>query len=155
MPEEFEKHSYFTQNLDLIFSSCDDLTWNSTLYYYKILNEVKPMHSVNSFTAVLRGYHDYRKYRKPVENIKLQCMYEPNNAFNRLAIKTVCQNGSTFGQLPREICRIKNFIWTWKHLCMLNWSLATTDVGLQFKGVWNLHALSNAKTFSNRNFSRA
>ena len=30
MPEEFEKHSYFTQKLDLNFSSCDDLTWNST-----------------------------------------------------------------------------------------------------------------------------
>ena len=45
------------------------------------------------FTAAVRGYHYYRKYWHPPEGQILDCHKEPNNPFDRFAIKVCeCQN---------------------------------------------------------------
>ena len=61
------------------------------------------------FPAAIRGYHFYRSFWRPVESEKLICMHELNNAFDRFAIKTVSQSGSTVGHLPMELSRVTKF----------------------------------------------
>ena len=55
------------------------------------------MESIYSFTAAVRRCHYHRKFWKPIENEKLNCLY------NRLVIKTVTSNGEIVGHLSREI----------------------------------------------------
>ena len=40
----------------------------------------------NLFTAAVRGFHYYRRFWQPKENEKLDCLYEPGNAFDRFAV---------------------------------------------------------------------
>ena len=57
----------------------------------------------HSFTAAVRGFHYYRRFWRPKENEKLDCLHEPGNAFDRFAIKTVNEKGEIVGHLPKEI----------------------------------------------------
>ena len=63
------------------------------------------------FTAVVRGYHYYRKYWNPEPEQVLNCYHERNNAFDRFAIK-VCEigNETPLGHLPMEISRTTKFL---------------------------------------------
>ena len=65
---------------------------------------------VFEFTAAVRGYHYYRRVWVPKEREELDCLYEPDKAFDVFAIKTVNQNGITTGHLPREISRTTIFL---------------------------------------------
>lgn len=64
---------------------------------------------VHTFTAAVRGFHYYRRFWKPKENEKLDCMHEPGNVFDRFAIKTVDERGETVGHLPKEISRVTKY----------------------------------------------
>ena len=62
------------------------------------------------FTAAVRGYHYYRKYWHPQEGQILDCHKEPNNPFDRFAIKVCeCQNDIAVGHLPKEMSRITKY----------------------------------------------
>lgn len=61
------------------------------------------MESIYSFTAAVRRFHYHRKFWKPIENEKLNCLYKDNNPYNRFVIKTVTSNGEIVGHLSREI----------------------------------------------------
>jgi len=66
-----------------------------------------------SFDTAVRGYHFYRKYWKPYLLQKLDCNHEPENAFDRFAIKMfIKENGKEkiVGHLPREISRPTKFL---------------------------------------------
>ena len=67
------------------------------------------MEEVRTFTAAVRGFHYYRRFRRPHENEQLDCVYEPDNVFDRFAIKTVANNGDTVGHLPKEISRVTKY----------------------------------------------
>ena len=67
------------------------------------------MENVQSFTAAVRGYHYYRRFWKPEEKQKLNCMHELNYLYDRFAIKLVTLNGETVGHLPKELSRITKF----------------------------------------------
>ena len=67
------------------------------------------MENVHSFTAAVRGYHYYRRFWKPEEKQKLNCMHELNNPYDRFTIKLVTLNGETVGHLPKELSRITKF----------------------------------------------
>ena len=67
------------------------------------------MENVHSFTAAVRGYHYYRRFWKPEEKQKLNCMHELNNPYDRFAIKLVTLNGETVGHLPKELPSINKF----------------------------------------------
>ena len=71
--------------------------------------EINEMENVYSFTAVVRGFHYYRKFWKPKENEKLDYSNEEHNQFDWFAIKTVTSDGMIVGHLPREISRITKF----------------------------------------------
>ena len=58
---------------------------------------------VHKFTAAVRGFHYYRRFWRPKESEELDCIYEPDNVFDRFAIKTVTKDGDTVGHLPKEI----------------------------------------------------
>lgn len=62
------------------------------------------------FVAAVRGYHYYRRYWEPKENEKLDCSNEPDNPFDRFAIKTVTENGDIVGHLPKEISRVTKYL---------------------------------------------
>lgn len=64
---------------------------------------------VHTFTAAVRGFHYYRRFWKPKENEKLDCMHEPGNVFDRFAIKTMDERGETVGHLPKEISRVTKY----------------------------------------------
>ena len=66
-----------------------------------------------SFESAVRGYHFYRKYWKPYLLQRLECNHEPENAFDRFAIKMFIQeNGKEkiVGHLRREILRPTKFL---------------------------------------------
>ena len=66
-----------------------------------------------SFESAVRGYHFYRKYWKPYLLQRLECNHEPENAFDRFAIKMFIQeNGKEkiVGHLPPEISRPTKFL---------------------------------------------
>ena len=66
-----------------------------------------------SFESAVRGYHFYRKYWKSYLLQRLECNHEPENAFDRFAIKMFIQeNGKEkiIGHLPREISRPTKFL---------------------------------------------
>ena len=67
------------------------------------------MENVQSFTAAVRGYHYYRRFWKPEEKQKLNCMHELNNPYDRFSIKLVTLNGETVGHLPKELPGITKF----------------------------------------------
>ena len=46
----------------------------------------KSMEKVHSFPAAVRGYHYYRRFWKPEEKQKLNCMHELNNPYDQFAI---------------------------------------------------------------------
>ena len=56
---------------------------------------------VHTFTAVVRGFHYYRRFCRTKENEKLDCFYEPGNLFDQFAIKTVDERGETVGHLSK------------------------------------------------------
>ena len=62
-----------------------------------------------SFESAIRGYHFYRKYWKPYLLQRLACNHEPENAFDRFAIKMFIQE-KIVGHLPREISRPTKFL---------------------------------------------
>ena len=62
------------------------------------------------FTAAVRGFHYYRRFWRPKENEKLDCLPEPGNAFDRFAIKTVNEKGEIVGHLPKEISRVTKYL---------------------------------------------
>ena len=64
----------------------------------------------HSFTAAVRGFHHYRRFWRPKENEKLDCLHEPGNAFDRFAIKTVNEKGEIVGHLPKEISRVTKYL---------------------------------------------
>ena len=64
----------------------------------------------HSFTAAVRGYYYYRRFWRPKENEKLDCLHEPGNTFDRFAIKTVDENGEIVGHLPKEISRVTKYL---------------------------------------------
>lgn len=64
---------------------------------------------VHTFTAAVRGFHYYRRFWKPKENEKLDCMHEPGNVFDQFAIKTVDERGEIVGHLPKEISRVTKY----------------------------------------------
>ena len=68
------------------------------------------MENVHSFTAAVRGYHYYRRFWKPEEKQKLNCMHELNNPYDGYAIKLFTLNGETVGYLLKELLRITKFI---------------------------------------------
>ena len=82
----------------------------------EIMNETKKflekMENVHSFTAVVRGFHYYRKFWKPTERESLTCIYEENNPYDRFAIKTVAKSERTVRHLPKEISRTTKFFST-------------------------------------------
>ena len=65
---------------------------------------------VFEFTAVVRGFHYYRKIWNPKPRQILNCYHETDNAFDLFAIK-VCEMDSEnpFGHLPMEISRATKF----------------------------------------------
>ena len=65
---------------------------------------------IHSFTAAVRGFHYYRRFWRPKENEKLDCLHEPGNAFDRFAIKTVNEKGEIVGHLPKEISRATKYL---------------------------------------------
>ena len=67
------------------------------------------MGNVHSFTAAVRNYHYYRRFWKPEEKQKLNCMHELNNPYDRFAIKLVTLNGETVGHLPKGLSSITKF----------------------------------------------
>ena len=73
----------------------------------------------HSFTAAVRGFHYYRRFWRPKENEKLDCLHEPGNAFDHFAIKTVNEKGENVGHLPKEISRVT--FWTVVSLCIVNY----------------------------------
>ena len=64
---------------------------------------------VNKFTAAVRGFHYHQRIWRPKENEELDCVYEPDNMFDRFAIKTVNKDGDTVGHLPKEISRVTKY----------------------------------------------
>ena len=64
----------------------------------------------HSFTAPVRGFHYYRRFWRPKEDEKLDCLHEPGNAFDRFAIKTVNEKGEIVGHLPKEISRVTKYL---------------------------------------------
>ena len=64
----------------------------------------------HSFTAAVRGFHYYRRFWRPKENEKLDCLHESGNAFDRFAIKTVNEKGEIVGHLPKEISRVTKYL---------------------------------------------
>ena len=63
------------------------------------------------FTAAIRSYHYYKKFRKPESHQVLNCYHEKNNAFDRFAIM-VCEIGkdeTAVGNLPMQISRETKF----------------------------------------------
>ena len=76
----------------------------------------------------LRGYHYYRRFWKPEEKQKLNCMHELNNPYDRFAIKLVTLNSETVGHLPKSYRTLPNFTLIVEHQCMLN-SLQNTSEG--------------------------
>ena len=64
----------------------------------------------HSFTAAVRGFHYNRRFWRPKENEKLDCLHEPGNAFDRFAIKTVTEKGEIVGHLPKEISRVTKYL---------------------------------------------
>ena len=64
----------------------------------------------HSFRAAVRGFHYYRRFWRPKENEKLDCLHKPENAFDRFAIKTVNEKGEIVGHLPKEISRVTKYL---------------------------------------------
>ena len=54
------------------------------------------------FTAVIRGYHFYKRYCQPKEAERLECFHEVDNPYDAFAIKTVNRDKVVTGDLPRE-----------------------------------------------------
>ena len=67
------------------------------------------MENGHSFNASVRGYHYYRRFWKPEEKQKLNCIHELNNPYDRFAIKLVILNSETVGHLPKELSHIIKF----------------------------------------------
>ena len=61
------------------------------------------------FTAAVRGYHYYQRFRKPQPNQKLACAYEENNPFDLFVVKT-CEDTNIVGHLPIEISRALKYL---------------------------------------------
>ena len=61
------------------------------------------------FTAAVRGYHYYQRFRKPQPNQKLSCAYEENNPFDLFVVKT-CEDTNIVGHLPIEISRALKYL---------------------------------------------
>ena len=64
---------------------------------------------VQTFTAAVRGFHYYRRFWRPKENEKLDCVYKPGNVFDQFAIKPVDERGETVGHLPKEMSRVTKY----------------------------------------------
>jgi len=64
---------------------------------------------VHKFTAAVRGFHYYRRFWRPKESEELDCIYEPDNVFDRFAIKTVTKDGDTVGHLPKEMSPVTKY----------------------------------------------
>ena len=64
---------------------------------------------VHTFTATVRGFRYYRRFRRPKENEKLACFYESGNVFDQFAIKTVDERGEIVGHLPKQISRVTKY----------------------------------------------
>ena len=60
----------------------------------------------HSFTAAVRGFHYSRRFWRPKENEKLDCLHEPGNAFDCFAIKTVNEKGD----FTKEISRVTKYL---------------------------------------------
>ena len=63
------------------------------------------MQKIYSFTSAVCGFHYYRKFWKPIENEKLNCLYEDNNPYDKFEIKkkNLTSYGEIAGHLHREI----------------------------------------------------
>ena len=64
---------------------------------------------VHTFTDAVRGFHYYRRFRRPKENEKLDYFYDPGNVFDQFAIKTVDERRETVRHLPKEISRVTKY----------------------------------------------
>ena len=63
------------------------------------------------FSAVVGGFHYYRKSWLPQPKQALNCFHEKINTFDRFAIK-VCEKGKNeiVGHLPMKISRVTKFL---------------------------------------------
>lgn len=64
---------------------------------------------VRKYAAAVRGFHYYQRFWRPKENEELDCIHEPDNVFDRFAIKTVNKDGDTVGHLPKELSRVTKY----------------------------------------------
>ena len=46
------------------------------------------MQKIYSFTSAVCGFHYHRKFWKPIENEKLNFLYEDNNSYDKFEIKS-------------------------------------------------------------------
>ena len=63
-----------------------------------------------TFTAGVRGFHYYQKFWVPEENEKLDCSHERGNFYDRFAIKTTSEIGTTVGHLPKELSHVTKYL---------------------------------------------
>ena len=56
-----------------------------------------------TFNSAIREFHYFKRYWSPEKAKKLICIYEENNAFDVLAIKTCKEDGKIIGHLPCEL----------------------------------------------------
>ena len=56
-----------------------------------------------TFNSAIPEFHYFKRYWPPEKAEKLICIYEENNAFDVLAIKTCKEDGKIVGHLPREL----------------------------------------------------
>ena len=58
-----------------------------------------------TFNSAIREFHYFKRYWSSEKAKKLICIYEENNAFDVLAIKTCKEDGKIVSHLPRELSR--------------------------------------------------
>ena len=71
------------------------------LYLQRHKKLTSDMDIVHTYAAVVKGYHYYKQFWKPVENEELRCLHEKISFYDSFAVKTVHKNDEIVGYLPR------------------------------------------------------
>ena len=95
-----------SKKIRLLTSEVDSGDLDDIVRYnkYRIEHKWHHNHVYLGLYATINGCHHFRI--KPSEEILLKCYREPENKYDKNAIRIVESNGITVGRMPRKCCEI-------------------------------------------------